>query len=203
MNFLIQSLILSLLAILSGCSGMANKAQIQVSIDEIEWHSETRLFDDKAKDSLTLWISKHPARDLRIKLDSSAKNYSAIKQHLLNQGLRTQQIESFAQSITLPPKHNFIAGLVIIRSIPKCPSWVTPNMADSKVRQSSNFGCASERNLAIMVADPSDLIRGKELESASSEHSINALSRYYRRPEIQAAPAEDPEPLIAPVISNN
>jgi pilus biogenesis lipoprotein CpaD len=74
-------------------------------------------------------------------------------------------------------------------------------MADSKVSQSSNFGCASERNLAIMIADPSDLIRGKKLNPASAEHSLNALDRYYLRDTDQIEAEEPAEPLVPPVIT--
>ena len=201
-NIVLLSLFLSIAGLLSACSGMANKSQIQLSTEEIEWHSETKVFDKKAQQSLTLWLIKYPARDIRIKLDETSNNHKMIKTHLISQGIRPQQIELFTHTAILPSHHNFIAALVIRRSIPKCPSWITPNMADSNVRQSSNFGCASERNLAIMIADPADLIRGKKLDGASAEHSINALDRYYRRIEDQAGPTVNPEPLEAPSFTN-
>ncbi len=195
--------LIAMTVLLSACSGMTPRAQVQMSIEEIEWHSEQPSFDQAAKNQLNAWLSRYPVRDIRLKINPNSENYSQIKSHLISAGIAAPKIEHFDPATSLPNKFNFIAGLVIQRSIPKCPNWTVPNMADSQVGQSSNFGCASERNLSMMVADPSDLIRGKTLAGASAEHSINALDRYYRRTTDQAEPEENPEPLIAPVITEN
>jgi pilus assembly protein CpaD len=42
-----------------------------------------------------------------------------------------------------------------------CPSYTNPGI-DSPVRTDSNYGCATNSNLAAMIADPDDLIRGQE-----------------------------------------
>jgi pilus biogenesis lipoprotein CpaD len=185
---------------LVGCAGMAPKAQIKVSLQEIEWRGENKQFNKSAKTQITHWLKQFPLGDIRLKLNKSESYYSELEMYLIEQGLRPQQLEVFSPEVKLPTKNIFIAGIFIKRNIPQCPSWSTPNMADSKVSQSSNFGCASERNLAIMIADPSDLIRGKKLHPASAEHSLNALDRYYRRETTQVEAEAPAEPLIPPVI---
>ncbi len=191
---------LLLAAGLAGCTGMAPKAQIKVSLQEVEWRGENKQFNKSAKSQISRWLNQFPLGDIRLKLNQSASYYSELKIYLFEQGLTPQQLEVFAPEIELPTNNIFIAGILIKRSIPQCPSWSTPNMADSKVSQSSNFGCASERNLAIMIADPRDLIRGKKLHPASAEHSLNALERYYRRETTQIEAEAPAEPLIPPVI---
>jgi pilus assembly protein CpaD len=56
-----------------------------------------------------------------------------------------------------------------------CPDW-----SDSKrpvqERQASNYGCASATNLAAMIADPMDLVRGKSADgSRSGETAAGAI----------------------------
>lgn len=198
---IVVTLLLIMTSIVSGCAGMSPKAQIKLSLQEIEWSAASAEFNQQAQASLTQWVNALPKRDVRLKLDASAHYYSQLKAHLIKQGFSLNQLETFSEDISLPTKNIFIAGIVIQRSIPNCPSWVVPNMADSNVSQTSNFGCASQRNLAIMVADPSDLLRGKKLSPANSEHTTNALNRYYRRNIEQSEPETPAEPLTSPVIT--
>lgn len=44
---------------------------------------------------------------------------------------------------------------------PRCPDWSKPEADNSTNSPSSNFGCATESSLALMIADPADLVRGK------------------------------------------
>lgn len=44
---------------------------------------------------------------------------------------------------------------------PACPDWSKPAHKDPANTPSSNFGCATETNLGLMVADPGDLVRGR------------------------------------------
>jgi pilus assembly protein CpaD len=41
-----------------------------------------------------------------------------------------------------------------------CPNWSSTSSSSDKNATSSNYGCASNANLAAMVADPNDLIKG-------------------------------------------
>ncbi|WP_240610203.1 CpaD family pilus assembly lipoprotein [Sphingomonas pokkalii] len=45
-------------------------------------------------------------------------------------------------------------------SVPGCPDYSHPSMVTADASTSSNFGCATNSNLAAMVADPADLVRG-------------------------------------------
>lgn len=50
-------------------------------------------------------------------------------------------------------------------SVPTCPDWSTTTDANYNASSHSNFGCAINSNLAAMVADPEDLVRGREDEN--------------------------------------
>jgi type IV pilus biogenesis protein CpaD/CtpE len=60
--------------------------------------------------------------------------------------------------------------------VPNCPNWASGGV-DSAALTDSNYGCASNTNLAAMVADPMDLIHGKSdgsTDIASSNRAIKA-----------------------------
>lgn len=44
-------------------------------------------------------------------------------------------------------------------SVPHCPDWRSQGV-DSAAGTDSNYGCAINGNLAAMIADPQDLVRG-------------------------------------------
>lgn len=63
-------------------------------------------------------------------------------------------------------------------SVPDCPDWSGAD-ANFSNRQSSYYGCAMNQNLAMMVADPSDLITGKEGDGVgSSSVSTKAIDTH-------------------------
>lgn len=45
-------------------------------------------------------------------------------------------------------------------SVPGCPDWSRDSSVDYEQHTSSNYGCATNVNLAAMVASPQDLVRG-------------------------------------------
>jgi pilus assembly protein CpaD len=44
-------------------------------------------------------------------------------------------------------------------TVPDCPDWSKPETDEPDNRTSSNLGCATEANLAAMVANPTDLVK--------------------------------------------
>ncbi|MEY3623031.1 MAG: hypothetical protein RLZZ407_590 [Pseudomonadota bacterium] len=62
-------------------------------------------------------------------------------------------------------------------SVPSCPDWRATNERNYNAASHSNYGCAINSNLAAMVADPEDLVRGrdnKRLDSNSGKAAVNA-----------------------------
>jgi pilus assembly protein CpaD len=50
----------------------------------------------------------------------------------------------------------------MVATVPNCPNWSTPAQPNFNNESMSNLGCAVNANLAAMVADPQDLVRGRE-----------------------------------------
>src|SRR3546814_14284849 len=49
--------------------------------------------------------------------------------------------------------------------VDNCPDWSAPSHPNVQASTTSNFGCASQSNLAAMIADPNDLLAGKRSET--------------------------------------
>ena len=64
-------------------------------------------------------------------------------------------------------------------SVPGCPDWRTKQESNMVGDTSSNYGCGVNGNLAAMIANPEDLVRGQTGDSAlraeTSSKAIEAL----------------------------
>lgn len=72
---------------------------------------------------------------------------------------------------------------------PRCPDWSKPAHKDFDNRVSSNFGCATETNLGLMVADPGTLLRGRPVGPADGEAQAKSIENY-RKGEVEEAATE-------------
>ena len=66
-------------------------------------------------------------------------------------------------------------------TVPGCPDWSRSSLASMTGHMTSNYGCATNGNLAAMIADPEDLIRGKtgsaSVDAATSGKAIDAYRK--------------------------
>jgi pilus assembly protein CpaD len=64
--------------------------------------------------------------------------------------------------------------------MPGCPNWSYPSNPNFENRTMSNFGCGVNANLAAQVADPVDLIHGREGAAAVDAETAAKAVQYYR-----------------------
>jgi len=74
------------------------------------------------------------------------------------------------------------ARLVVGRYVvtpPECPDWRKPaDLRDYTNTPSSNLGCATVTNLGLMVADPHDLIEGRDYGGPDTEQASTAVETF-------------------------
>ncbi|MCR9256133.1 MAG: CpaD family pilus assembly protein [Alphaproteobacteria bacterium] len=75
------------------------------------------------------------------------------------------------------------AGVAILigrwgASVPGCPDWSQPAGSTYDNRITSNFGCADAINLAAMIEDPRDLLRGRPYTGTAAGLPASAVSVY-------------------------
>lgn len=64
-------------------------------------------------------------------------------------------------------------------SVPNCPNWSRASQPEFAASTMSNFGCATNSNLAAMIADPADLIHGRD-GGGNDPVTINRAIKSYR-----------------------
>jgi pilus assembly protein CpaD len=65
--------------------------------------------------------------------------------------------------------------------VPNCPNWSRPAAPDLENHSMSNFGCAVNSNIAAMVANPEDLIHGREGTGVSDVNTAAKAIELYRK----------------------
>lgn len=72
--------------------------------------------------------------------------------------------------------------IVVTRStayVEGCPNWGSSSETNFNNATSTDYGCASNSNLAAMVADPEDLVRGQSAaQLRDTDGSIKAIKSY-------------------------
>jgi pilus assembly protein CpaD len=73
------------------------------------------------------------------------------------------------------------ARVVVMRataSVPGCPDWSRSSQLEFEASTMSNYGCASESNLAAMVVDANDLVSGKPHTGTDALTTVKAIETY-------------------------
>lgn len=63
-------------------------------------------------------------------------------------------------------------------SVPSCPDWSTTSDRNYDSSNHSNHGCSINSNLAAMIADPEDLVRGRDDKALDKNAGKNAVNTY-------------------------
>ncbi|MBA3668151.1 MAG: CpaD family pilus assembly protein [Sphingomonas sp.] len=66
-------------------------------------------------------------------------------------------------------------------SVPNCPNWSIPSQPNLENKTMSNFGCGVNSNLAAMVANPEDLIYGREGSGIGDTQTASKAVQSYRK----------------------
>lgn len=70
--------------------------------------------------------------------------------------------------------------------VPGCPDWASNYSINPTNATSSNYGCATNSNLAAMVADPNDLIKGASNDRSDPAAATKAIKTYREKPQTGA-----------------
>ena len=63
-------------------------------------------------------------------------------------------------------------------SVPSCPDFSTDHDRNYNASNHSNYGCSINSNLAAMIADPEDLVRGQENKRLDTNSGKRAVDTY-------------------------
>lgn len=83
---------------------------------------------------------------------------------------------------TVQPGHLRVIITRASAHVPGCPDWSSKFSVNPTNATSSNYGCATNSNLATMVADPNDLIKGASADRDDPSVATRAIKTYREKP---------------------
>lgn len=182
---------LSLSTMLAGCGGMATNAQLESVHQPVVSRTNYTLDVTTNPGGLSLPEARRlagwfEAMDLRygdrISIDdplSSGATRAAVEAVAGRFGL----LVGDTAPVTPGAVSAGTARVIVTRTsatVPGCPDWSAKSDANFKNATSTNYGCASNANLAAMVADPEHLLKGANTTGRTVVMSGNKAIESYR-----------------------
>lgn len=104
----------------------------------------------------------------------------AIGDVVARYGLLLSPAASPVTAGSVPADHVRVVASRATASVPGCPTWNAEDLTPVN-NTSSNYGCATNSNLAAMVADPNDLIVGRDGSTDGTGSTAARAIRVYRQ----------------------
>jgi pilus assembly protein CpaD len=121
----------------------------------------------------------------RLSVDSPGGNRGAreaVASVAAQYGLLVEERAPVTEGEILPGNVRVIVSRMTA-TVPNCPDYSSPSDQKFSGAQSPNYGCAVNSNLAAMVADPHDLLAGREgSQSVDASTSTKAIKAYRTAP---------------------
>jgi pilus assembly protein CpaD len=123
-------------------------------------------------------------------LELASRRAQAVTVFLRQHGFKDLTVTTSAYGETIPAaagtgpevwRQNRRVELVLERylvTLPACPDWSRESGTDFANLPHSNFGCANQANLGLMVAEPKDLVSGRTLGPADGIQQAEGIARY-------------------------
>lgn len=180
-------------ALLSACANPNTFETVRAPVEPVVSQSQTSVGIAFDYDSATLDVNaRQQIDDFVMKFDVGYHDEVMID---LQQGAnaltreRVERVEAYLKHLGLNPNIQIVAqniGLQKIKvrlnqysiAVPNCPDWSDSPSNTFNNQVHANFGCATASNLALMVGNPRDLVRGQDLSPADGTVLSNALTNY-------------------------
>jgi pilus assembly protein CpaD len=104
------------------------------------------------------------------------RNHAPLTEYLHKQGIDAHPIAANGIDVPTGGLRLLVERYVVIP--PNCPDWSKPSRTDYGNTPMSNMGCANATNLGLMLADPRDLLQGRQPGAADGTASAAAVQRY-------------------------
>lgn len=118
----------------------------------------------------------------RISVDEPGYPSASVRGDIANVAARYGLLLADAAPVTtgaVPPGTVRVVASRATASVPGCPAWNSDDLAPNSAT-SPNFGCATNSNLAAMVANPEDLVLGQGASTSGSATTATRAIRTYR-----------------------
>lgn len=101
---------------------------------------------------------------------------SALARELTHQGYSVATLPTARDAV--PANTLLVVVERYVVTPPDCPNWTKSASDDHDNKPTANFGCSTVTNLGLMVANPRDLVIGRQLGPAEATQAGLAIQRY-------------------------
>ena len=127
----------------------------------------------------------------------------AVGSFLARNGIQSQS--RFTEDHVLPEGVAVVVQRTAV-ALPSCPNWTQVPNRNFDNQPMSNWSCATAVNFGLMLADPSDLARGRDPGYADGEAVARSIENYRKgrtKDIIRDAASGEVFPAAAPSNSSN
>lgn len=132
--------------------------------------------DERVGETYNLDLSARRARAVASQIRRRAATGDEIAVAALGEG--SPATEGEARRPDSRDRSVDVAVTAYLVRLPGCPDWSRDPRLDRSNLPLSNIGCANATNLGLMVADPADLARGRDLGAADATREAEGVVRY-------------------------
>ncbi len=100
---------------------------------------------------------------------------------LVKEGVRGREIVVTQGAAADSAVLSYVAATV---KVPECGDWSSNATHNWSNRVHSNFGCATQHNIGLMVRNPADLERSREESGGDGEHGAGVVNNYRKAPTV-------------------
>ena len=123
-------------------------------------------------------------------------------------GIRARELEIRVADAIKSPNSSAGAGLNFLRyvaGLPGCPDWSKKVIDNTYNTNHSNFGCATQTNLGLMIVDPADLVRKRKstpIDAPLADNAVRAVRIPTNHPKAGVGTVAAGAELIAPTSTS-
>lgn len=132
--------------------------------------------DERASDLYNLDLAARRSEAVRRLLHAAG-----FERVLMHESAYGERAPAASESSQAAWRQNRRVEVVVERHLvvlPPCPDWSRRSGTDFANQPHTNFGCAVQTNLGLMIAEPRDLQRGRALGPADGTREAEAIVRY-------------------------
>lgn len=162
-----------------GMSGPALSPEIEAAVREY-----VRGYQRDGTGSLTIQVPTASANEVAAASTGRAVHYALVRAGVPRASIvvAPYHVGDHAKVASLR-----LSYLRVKATTPECGIWPDTAPADYRNKDYHNFGCASQQNLAAMVANPADLVSPRPLSPANGARRAKVITDYSQGAETKSS----------------
>lgn len=148
-------------------------------------------YRDDGTGSITIQVPTGSANELAAASTGHAVHYALVRAGVPRGQIQVAPYEVGDHSKAASLRLSYLRVKAVV---PTCGLWPSGSDTNFENRDSFEFGCSQQKNLAAMVADPADLLMPRAMDPADGNRRADVISKYRR--------GEDPKSNIILIDSD-